>query len=71
MANEDALAPHSEGNTKYLRIKEAADVLSVTYLWLYKRVARGDGPPGVKRRGKMFLIPRDEFIEWSRRDHNT
>jgi len=69
MSSEDIPLPHSEGNDKYLRIKEAASIMSVSYLWLYTRVASGKGPPGVKRRGGAWLIPRDEFTNWSRQDH--
>jgi len=66
MSDPDVPTPHSEGNVKYIRLKEAADVMSVGYLWLYKRVAAGRGPEGTIKRGKMYLMPRDEFIKWSR-----
>lgn len=68
MSENDLLLPHSEGHAKYLRIKEAAAIMSVTYLWLYHRIKKGNGPPGTKMRGKMILIPRDSFSEWVKQD---
>ena len=66
---QDVPAPHSEGNDKYMRLKEAAAAMSVSYLWLWKRVQRGEGPPGTKRRGSMYLIPRDGFEAWCEQDN--
>lgn len=68
MSDQDELSPHSEGKKKYLRIKEAAVIMSVSYIWLHKRIANGEGPPGTKRRGRMVLIPRDAFAEWCKQD---
>lgn len=60
---------HRSGSEeRYLRLKEAAARMSVTYKWLYLRIARDEGPPGVKRRGRIILIPEIPFLEWSKQD---
>lgn len=54
--------------TQYLRLKEAANIMAVSYMWLYMRVGKKGGPPH-KRRGGMIVLPRDEFIKWSEQDY--
>jgi hypothetical protein len=47
-----------------LTIKEGAYYLSVSYYWLWRRVGTKDGPP-FKKRGRLVILPRDEFIAWA------
>ena len=46
-----------------LTIKEAAYLASVSYWWLWERVGKKDGPP-FKRRGRLIILPRAEFLAW-------
>jgi hypothetical protein len=47
-----------------LTIKEAAWYLSVSYYWLWRRIGTEGGPP-FKRRDRLVILPREEFIAWA------
>ena len=50
---------------RYVRIKEAARYLGVSYQFLWKRMGTPEGPP-TQRIGYCWKIPKDEFIEWAK-----
>ena len=51
-----------------IRLKEAAYEMSVDYQWLYRRVVKLKVLPSV-RRGKIILIPLNEFRQWAAQDN--
>ena len=51
----------------YYRPKQAAYLMGMSVRSLYRRLHGEDAPP-FKRRGKLFLMPRQEFDEWVSRE---
>ena len=51
----------------FLVSKEAAYILGTSIQFLSKLV-RSTNPPPFKRRGRKYLFPRKEFMEWADRD---
>lgn len=50
---------------RFITAKEAAYYLDVSYMWLWQRLGKPNGPPAQKI-GNRWKIPRQEFIEWAR-----
>lgn len=56
--------PNGNGPCNDLTIKEAAAIVGMHWMWLYRRIGKRGGPP-FKRRGRSIKIPREEFHKWN------
>lgn len=55
---------NGHGRCADLTIKEAAQIVGMGEMWLYRRIGKRGGPP-FKRRGRYLKFPREEFQKWA------
>lgn len=53
---------------EYLSPKQGAAAAGLSVSALYQRL-KGPNPPPHKRRGRIYVLPRKEFMEWAERDN--
>ena len=58
--------PSAADPEQYLTPKRGAHLAGMSVRSLYERL-RGPNPPPYKRRGKLWLLPIQEFTEWASR----
>lgn len=49
----------------FISLKEAAHYLDMSYVRLWERIGKKNGPPAQKIGGR-WKIPKDKFIEWAK-----
>lgn len=67
MATNTSAPTTATGAKSFIRLKEAALKMEVSYMWLYKQVVEKKAIP-YKKRGASILIPLDKFVPWSQQD---
>ena len=56
--------PKTNGHCDDLSLKEAAAIVGMHWMWLYRRIGKPKGPP-YKKRGGRIKIPRAAFLQWN------
>lgn len=51
-----------------LSVRQAAELVHRSYVWLHQRIGKEGGPP-YRRIGGRYAIPTEEFLKWANQDN--